>query len=72
MRWTSGTPPSSHSAPCSPALRLAKLSAKQTDPASQFEYVRTKWYTRWGNGAPAIVTPRSVQCVKSLAHSRPG
>jgi hypothetical protein len=39
----SGTPPSSQSAFCRPALRLSKLSEKQIVPVSQFEYGRTKW-----------------------------
>ena len=34
---SSGTPPSSHKAFCSPSLRLSKLSEKQTVPASQLE-----------------------------------
>src|SRR5450755_3961323 len=41
-------------------------------PVSQFEYVRTKWYTRCSRVRPASVIPSSVMCVKSDAHSRPG
>src|ERR1039457_1090268 len=41
-------------------------------PVSQFEYVSTKWYTRCSNVCPPIVIPRSVICVKSDAHTRPG
>src|SRR5262249_37625809 len=37
VRCTRGTPPSSARAFCRPSLRLSKLSAKQTVPASQFE-----------------------------------
>jgi hypothetical protein len=72
VRWRSGTAPSSHRAFCKPALRLAKLSEKQTCTYSQFECVSTKWYSRWSNGSPPMVTPRLPMCVKSEAPSRPG
>jgi hypothetical protein len=72
VRCRAGTPPSSHRAFCSPSLRLAKLSEKQTLTCSQFECVSTKWYSRCGKGWPLRVTPRPSKCVKSEAPSRPG
>jgi len=72
VRCRCGTPPKDHKALCNPSLRLAKLSEKHTVTCSQFECVNTKWYTRWPNGCPAIVTPKLLMCVKSEAPNRPG
>ncbi len=38
--------PNSRYAFCKPSLKLSKVSEKQIDADSQFEYVSTKWCTR--------------------------
>ena len=62
-----------------PTARLARPPpAPQTSrrtrspPTSSGCNCSTNSKSRCGNGSPAIVTPRSVACVKSIAASRPG
>jgi hypothetical protein len=51
---------------------VTKLSEKQIVPVSQFEYGKTKWYTRCEKGWLWIVTPSFDMCVKSDSAKRPG
>ena len=71
-RNTSLTPPSSHSAPCTPAASASKLSLAATICQRQPLYESANSNSRCANGSPPMVTPKSLQLVKSKAASRPG
>lgn len=71
LRCRRGTPPNSQKAFCNPSDNASNDSEAQTLTDSQFESVSTKWYTRWSNGWPAMVTPNAVMLVKSEAPRSP-
>ncbi|MGC4116977.1 MAG: hypothetical protein QM765_20925 [Myxococcales bacterium] len=59
-------------ADCTPRRSAINDSEWQTVAHSQFEQGSTTWQSMCGNGSPAIVTPNSSQCVKSVCMASPG